>query len=669
MRLARGGELKLLDKYGGMDRIHERAAQWGIDTRYHDAFGRLREVSPETLQRLTSLIAGKDEPARSRLPGTIILRRDREPRVFLAAAHGAPIAWTIAGRDVIARGEGHAPELWLPKDLPVGTFTLRVDFGDGTEDATLLVTPGRAFQGENDARVWGIAVQLYGVRSERNWGHGDFTDLSALIDIAADCGADAIGLNPLHALFDNHGEDASPYSPNSRLFINTRYIDVEAVPGFPGLGASGFRNEIERLRACEFVDYHGVSKVKEQGLRLAYDAFRAGVFTQQKSAFKTFRAERGVTLQHFAAFEWLRRKHGLPWQQWPAEWRDADARALAELRCLHRDEIAFFEFLQWAAHEQLTACCERIRQRGLSIGLYLDVAVGVSTAGFDAWSNRVSVIDAVSVGAPPDILNVEGQNWGLAGTNPVALEQEAFEPFRRMLQESMHYAGAVRLDHVLGLKRLFLVPRGMSAAEGTYVRFPFESLLAVAVQESVADRCVIIGEDLGTVPEGFRETLADWGIWSYKVMVFEREHDGRFRPPEAYQAEALATFNTHDLATFAGWASDHDLRAKRDIGIDPGESETDRDRARAALQQALGIADAEDADFPAVAAYLGRTPSRLVVMAMEDILGVLDQPNIPGTVHEHPNWRRRLPITLEELALDKRLARLAEIMAAAGRNR
>jgi 4-alpha-glucanotransferase len=317
----------------------------------------------------------------------------------------------------------------------------------------------------------------------------------------------------------------------------------------------------------------------------------------------------------------------------------------------------------------LTACCERIRQRGLSIGLYLDVAVGVSAAGFDAWSNRASVIDAVSVGAPPDNLNVEGQNWGLAGTNPIALEQEAFEPFRRMLQESMRYAGAVRLDHVLGLKRLFLVPRGMSAAEGTYVRFPFESLLAVAAQESVADHCIIIGEDLGTVPEGFRETLADWGIWSYKVMVFEREHDGRFRSPEAYRAEALATFNTHDLATFAGWATDHDLRVKRGIGIDPGESEPDRDRARAALRQAVGLSDEGDADFPAVAAYLARSPSRLVVVAMEDVLGLLDQPNIPGTVHEHPNWRRRLPITLEQFAGDKRLARLAEIMAAAGRKR
>jgi 4-alpha-glucanotransferase len=667
--LARDGEFKLLDKYGGMDRIHERAAQWGIDTRYHDAFGRLREVPPETLRRLTSLFAGEDEPARRRLPSTVILRRDREPRVFVAAAHGAHVGWTIAGREVIARGEGHAPELWLPKDLPIGTFTLRVDFGDGVEDATLLVTPERAFQGESDARVWGLAVQLYGVRSKRNWGHGDFTDLAALIDIAADRGAAAIGLNPLHALFDNYGEDASPYAPNSRLFINTRYIDVEAVPGFPGLDVAGLRDEIERLRGCEFVDYHGVSKVREYGLRLAYDAFRAGGFAEQKSAFRKFRAERGATLQRFAAFEWLRRKHGLPWQQWPAEWRDADARALAELRRVHKDEIVFFEFLQWAAHEQLTACCERIRQRRLSIGLYLDVAVGVSTAGFDAWSNPVSVIDAVSVGAPPDILNVEGQNWGLAGTNPVALEREAFEPFRRMLQESMHYAGAVRLDHVLGLKRLFLVPRGMSAAEGTYVRFPLESLLAVAAQESVADRCIVIGEDLGTVPEGFRETLADWGIWSYKVMVFEREHDGRFHASEAYRVEALATFNTHDLATFAGWASDHDLRVKRGIGIDPGEAEPDRDRARAALRQALGISDAADANFPAVAAYLARSPSRLVVVAMEDVLGVLDQPNIPGTVHEHPNWRRRLPVTLEELARDKCLAKLAEIMAAAGRNR
>jgi 4-alpha-glucanotransferase len=231
----------------------------------------------------------------------------------------------------------------------------------------------------------------------------------------------------------------------------------------------------------------------------------------------------------------------------------------------------------------------------------------------------------------------------------------------------MRYAGAVRLDHVLGLKRLFLIPNGMQAGQGTYVRFPFEALLAVAAQESVANRCVVIGEDLGTVPEGFRDVLADWGLWSYQVMMFEREGDGRFRPPEAYVRNALVSFNTHDLPTFAGWSSDHDLAVKRQLDIDPGESDDDRARARAALRSAVGSPDNTEPDFSAVAAYLARTPSRLLVVAMEDVLGILDQPNIPGTVQEHPNWRRRLPVALEDIAQHQGLAALANIMTAADR--
>jgi 4-alpha-glucanotransferase len=666
--LAVGPRGKIVQKRPGMDPIEQRAALWGIESRYYDAFGRLQEVEPEALARLLTALWRGEEPRRRRLPETLIVRTGREASVPLQASPGTAATWTIEAEHIVARGAGEAPVLRLPNDLPTGSFTLRAKVGGQQEKATLLVAPERAYQGEDQARHWGIAVQLYGVRSQRNWGHGDFTDLAALVDIAADHGASAIGLNPLHALFDDHAEDASPYSPNSRLFLNTLYIDVEAVPGFPGLETAGLRDAVERLRLAESVDYAGVARAKEKALRLAYENFRNGGFPGDRQQFEAFRAERGDVLRRFAAFEWLRRRHGMPWQNWPRKWRDAKEAALAKLRQQHDAEIAFYEFVQWAAHEQLTACCEHIRALGMAPGLYLDIAVGVSPSGFDAWNDRDTTLDAVSIGAPPDILNVEGQNWGLAGVNPIALEHHKLEPFRRMLRASMRFAGAVRLDHVLGLKRLFLIPKGMVARQGSYVRFPFEALLAVIAQESVANRCVVIGEDLGTVPEGFREMLADWGLWSYQVMMFERDGEGRFRPPEAYSADALATFNTHDLATFAGWASDHDLAVKRGIGMDPGENEADRSFARARLREALGLPEHTDADFPAVASYLARTPSRLLVLAMEDVLGLLDQPNVPGTVHEHPNWRRRLPATLEDVARDKRLAVLADIMVSAGRS-
>jgi 4-alpha-glucanotransferase len=648
-----------------MDRVEERAARLGIETQYHDAFGRLRVVDPDILSRFVDLLSRNSVPAQSSLPMTVVARVHRQSVLPVDVAPGTPVHWAVAD---IVRGNGEAPHVPLSLDLPAGTYTLRAAFDGKSEEATLLMAPERAYQGVSRDRFWGIAVQLYGVRSHRNWGHGDFTDLAALIDIAADRGAAAIGLNPLHALFDNYADDASPYSPNSRLFINTLYIDVEAVPGFPGLDAAGLRDDVTRLRQTELVDYTAVADAKLKGLRLAWQGFRSGTFSDDERAFASFRAERGEMLQRFGAFEFLRRQHGLPWRDWPEEWRDADHAALERLRQESGEEIAFFEFLQWLAHEQLSRCCERIRLRGLKLGLYLDIAVGVSSAGFDSWCERDTVLDALSVGAPPDILNVEGQNWGLAGTDPVALERHKLEPFRRMLRASMHYAGAVRLDHVLGLKRLFLIPNGLSATHGSYVRFPFEALLAVAAQESVTNQCIVIGEDLGTVPDGFRETLADWGLWSYQVMMFEREGEGRFRPADGYRAEALATFNTHDLPTFAGWKSDHDLTVKRDIGMDPGENEEDRSRARSALRDALGLPDSADIDFSDVAAFLARTPSRLLVLAMEDILRVRDQPNVPGTVNEHPNWRRRLPVALEDMASDQSLARLTDVMQAAGRS-
>jgi 4-alpha-glucanotransferase len=255
----------------------------------------------------------------------------------------------------------------------------------------------------------------------------------------------------------------------------------------------------------------------------------------------------------------------------------------------------------------------------------------------------------------------------LAAFNPVALEQKAFRPFRQMLQASMRYAGAIRLDHVLGLKRLYLIPDGMRPDQGVYVRFPFQALLAVSALESVRHRCLVIGEDLGTVPEDFRETLAGWGIWSYQVMLFERTPDGGFLPPERYRENALVTFSTHDLATFAGWASSHDLAVKRALAMDPGETDAEREAAQRALRSALGAVGAADLDFPSVARFLAQAPARLLVIAAEDALGVRDQANVPATVDEHPNWRRRLPVLLEDLAQHAGLRAVADVMRSAGR--
>jgi 4-alpha-glucanotransferase len=526
------------------------------------------------------------------------------------------------------------------------------------EEVPVIVAPQRAFAGDFD-RGWLLAIQLYGVRSMRNWGMGDFTDLEHLIELARDLGADGIGLNPLHALFDDRPGDCSPYSPNSRLFLNPLYIDVERIPELPSRALAESAETTPRLRQSETVDYVAVAGLKWRALRSAFVAFKTKASAGRKEDFAKFRAERGALLSHFACFEVLRHKFKTPWWEWPAEWRQPDDGKCAKLRDgADASEIEFVEFVQWNADRQLAACSALADHLGMRVGLYLDIAVGVQSNGFDAWNEQEAISRHLGVGAPPDPLNTAGQDWGLAGFNATGLEQRSFEPFRQMLQASMRHAGAVRLDHVMGLKRLYLVPRGFGAADGVYVPMPFEAMLAVTAMESVANRCVVIGEDLGTVPEGFRDRTRDWGIWSYLVMMFERDDQGAFLGIDHYLPDALVTFNTHDLSTYAGWRSFGDLKLKRSLGIDPGESDDARWHALAMLDNALRHHGIEHNTLYAVTEFLARTKSRLMAIALEDLLGVLDQPNVPGTVDEHPNWRRRMPLAVDEIVSAIDVARL-----------
>ena len=655
-----------------MDPTLERAAQWGIEPEYQDAQGRLRRADPEGLARVTAIVVPDDRATRRLWPWTIAVRQGLGLRLALKRKARTTVRWEILSQEGVAHGKGAGSAIELPADLPLGTYRLQIETTTAgipwSEEATLLSVPPQAYQGgeEEPGRIWALAVQLYGVRSRRNWGHGDFGDLAALLDLAADLGAAGITLNPLHALFDDRADEASPYSPNSRLFLNPLYIDLAAVPEFPGLGAAGLEGQVDELRQQEFVDHAGVARAKMRALRLAFEVFRQARGERQ-AELERFRRDRSPVLEWFAGFEVLRRRFAEPWWAWPDPWRTPTDAAFASLRAFDWVDLAFFEFVQWLADLQLQACCQRGRDLGLPIGLYLDVAVGVRPDGFDAWSDQNSVLPALRVGAPPDLYNTDGQNWGLAGFNPVGLEVNRFEPFRQMLQASMRNAGAIRLDHVLGLKRLYLIPDGLRANQGVYVRYPFEALLAVCAQESVRHRCILIGEDLGTVPEHFRETLSDWGIWSYQVMLFERAADGRFSPPESYRENALVTFTTHDLATFAGWSSGHDLAVKRKLGIDPGETDAGRAAAQRALARALSPGGASAVGFAEVAAFLARAPSRLLVVGIEDALGMCDQANLPGTIDEYPNWRRRLPVMLEDLERHPGLTAIADAVTAAGR--
>jgi 4-alpha-glucanotransferase len=628
--------------------LFTRARELGIQPEYIDGQGHRHVTDAAALQIIVDALPMRI-PYRF-LDQTVVVRSGQPSRTDLSHAAALPLRWKIvAGDRVIAEGEALDRTVEWPADLPVGSYRLHLaDTSGFTEQAPLIVAPPRAFGGDFD-RCWLLAVQLYGVRSARNWGIGDFTDLEGLIELAAGLGADGVGLNPLHALFDDRPGDCSPYAPNSRLFLNPLYVDVEKLPGFQRAIES--KGAVAGLRANETVDYAAVAELKWRALRFAFDTFKASPKGERKQDFEKFCAERAPLLSRFACFEVLRHKFGKPWWEWPEEWRQPDEPKCASLRRGNdATEIEFVEFVQWAADRQLQACKELAERLGMKVGLYLDVAVGVQCDGFDAWNEQSAISRHLSVGAPPDPLNTAGQNWGLAGFNAAGLELQSFEPYREMLRASMRHAGAIRLDHVLGLKRLYLVPHGFAADNGVYVQMPFEALLAATAQESIGHRCVVIGEDLGTVPEGFRERMAEWGIWSYQVMMFERDDKGSFRGVDHYAPNALVTFNTHDLSTYAGWRSFSDLKLKRSIGIDPGESDDARWHALSMLSDVLRHHAIDDHDLYAVAGFLARTRSRLLAISLEDLLGVVDQPNIPGTVNEHPNWRQRLPLTIDAMA-------------------
>ncbi|RZN08245.1 4-alpha-glucanotransferase [Bradyrhizobium genosp. SA-3] len=622
----------------------------GVQSEFIDALGKLRVTDPVALKSI--LDALPEKRVYRFVGGPVVVRALGHPRTELAAIGAPPLQWKLtANGKLIAQGETREPVIAWPAGLPLGYHRLTLtDAECATEEVPMIVAPERAFGGDFD-RGWLLAVQLYSVRSNRNWGIGDFTDLADLVRLAKQLGADGVGLNPLHVLFDDHPADCSPYSPNSRLFLNPLYIDVAAIPEFAPDLVPDAAATAARLREGDRVPYADMAALKWLGLRAAFNSFVTSASEARRREFDAFRAARGPLLSRFACFEVLRHRFTVPWWEWPVEWQKPDDAKCAALRNgPDKRDVEFVEFVQWTADSQLHAAKELASQLGMPVGLYLDVAVGVQSNGFDAWNEQMAISRHLAVGAPPDVLNTVGQDWGLAGFNAGGLEAQSFVPFADMLAASMRHAGAIRLDHVLGLKRLYLVPRGFKPDNGAYVQMPFEALLAAVACESAAHKCIVIGEDLGTVPEGFRETMQDFGIWSYLVMMFERDDAGHFRNIDHYRPNALVTLNTHDLSTYAGWRSFSDLKMKLSLGIDPGESEQARWDALGRLDEILRQNGINANDLYSVLAFLSRTPSRLLAVSLEDLLGVIDQPNIPGTIDEHPNWRQRLPVTIDKIA-------------------
>jgi len=535
-------------------------------------------------------------------------------------------------------------------------------------------------------RIWGLSIQLYSLRSRRNWGIGDFTDLATLVEVVAAAGGHFIGLKPLHALFPDNPAHISPYSPSHRAFLNVLYIDVAAVPEFAAceparcrLASADFQARLAALRATEVVDYVGVAEAKFAMLPLLFAQFKQ---TGNKKAFAAWRQERGAALENHARYEALqaqfrKTQDAWGWPAWPAEYHDPDSPAVANFAAEHADTVTYYAWLQWVADTQLAAVAARTKASGMGIGLYQDLAVGANSGGSEVWSWQSTFSIGASTGAPPDELNLLGQDWGLPPCVPHRLRAAGYQPFIDILRANMRHAGALRIDHVMGLTRLFWVPPDTPATEGAYVHYPFDDLLGIVAHESLRNACLVIGEDLGTVPEGFRERLCTAGVLSYHPLIFERYPDGQFRLPADMPRQALVAASTHDLPTLAGFWRGVDLDVRTRLMLFPSDelrqrliTERDWDRGRLlwALERAgllpagvrkdpAALPELPDSVIAAIQAYLGRSPAMLLVVQPEDCFGLTEQINVPGTLEDqHPNWQRKLPLAIEDWPQDEHFA-------------
>lgn len=548
-------------------------------------------------------------------------------------------------------------------------------------------------------RIWGVAVQLYSVRSERNWGIGDFSDLSTFASQWAANGADLIGVNPLHALLHRNLSVASPYSPSSRLHLNWLYLDVERVVGFDEspavqhlVASDDFKRRLGALRTAETVDYLGVASLKAEVLRLLHADFtHLAPDAREVLEFESFRQSRGASLRRHAAFEVLQatfeaaHANAVGWRDWPEAFRSPDAEAVQRFVSDHRTEVEYIEFLEWQASRQLVAVQERCRACGMAVGLYLDMAVSVDPDGSDVWANQAVYAAGLHIGAPPDEGNPAGQDWGLCPLRPAALQRSNYDLFRRTLAASMQFAGALRIDHVMGLMRLYLIPDGASPRDGAYLLYPFRELLDVVALESRRHGCMLIGEDLGTVDPAMQQAMREQRVLSYKVLYFEQSREEGFRRPETYPSLALATVSTHDLPTLAGWWSERDLDVRETLGLFPDpavgvQQRKERKEHRRQLVAALAgaghlpydtaidsLADAPLSEWlaHAVHVFVASGAAQVMMVQIEDVHGRREQANLPGTTTEHPNWRHKLTMDLDDDGLDPAAQQFAREVAAA----
>ncbi len=592
-------------------------------------------------------------------------------------------------------------ELPLPK-IAEGYHSLSVSVGDATDssiECQIIVAPKTCYGPKDitDNKMWGLAVQLYSLKSDNSWGIGDLGDLHQFIEDAAKNGVSAIGLNPLHPLFPGNPAHRSPYSPSSRNFLNSIYIDVSQVVNFNDcieaqqlVNSTYFQQRLKKVNDSKLINYQESAALKYQVLELLYKHFineHINKNTELCKQFTIFCNENSPDLKLLTTFDALyeyflvKDCNAYGWTHWPTEYQDPTSSEVSAFQIKNAQRIGYFEFIQWIVEQQLEKIAQYCKQQGMQVGLYLDLAVGCEAGGADVWSNRALYVDGGSVGAPPDIMNRLGQDWGLAPINPVELKKQEFKPLIKVLQSNMKHAGALRIDHMLGYMRQHWIAPGLKADQGLYISFPFEEMLRIIALESRRAKCIVIGEDLGVIPDGFGKTIADAGLLSYRVLYFECWENGLFKRPDLYPEQSMVTVSTHDLPTLKGWWNGTDLAWRDKLNLYPNEQTRlndindraeNRQRLIAALQDLqllndTSIPSTEPAEMNdelaiAVQQFLSKTPSKLQLIPLEDALCVEQQVNIPGTIDEHPNWLQRLDFKIDEIWQQTTMKNLVKVM-------
>ena len=643
---------------GLLQTLAERA---GVSTRWEDAFGKMHAVTPDNLQAVLAaygLDARSDGDVRELIDGLEREETALPPRVtgdaggeLLLAVR--PGAWRMEDEHgTVSSGTAAARDGRACVMLPAEPGYYRLEI-DGRE-TSVAVAPPRCF-GVADAfaapgmdrghapRGWGLAQQLYALRRPGDGGVGDFAALAEFVREAAGHGASAVSISPVHAQFSADPDRFSPYAPSSRIMLNVLHVAVED----PG-------EEAARLEALDLVDWPAVGRDRLARLRRSFDSGAS------EDGFAAWRAAQGDKLEAHALFEalhahlWRERGGAWHWKDWPEPFHDPRAPGAVKFAAANPDEIGFHAWLQYRADRELGAAQQAAIRAGMAIGLVSDLAVGTDSGGSHCWSRKAETLIGLTVGAPPDLLQRAGQNWGITAFSGRGLRANGFRAFVEMLEGAMRHAGGVRIDHAMGLNRLWVIPEGRSAADGAYLQLPETDLIRLTRLESLRHRAIVLGEDLGTVPAGFQDRLQQAGIDGMRVLWFERDGNG-FTAPSRWTRRASAMTSTHDLPTVAGWWKGHDIGIRRGLGGSEADEQrelAERATARDELWTAMQASGAASGPIPAVwdampvvdaaVAQVGGSACELAMVPTEDVLGLEEQPNVPGTVDEHPNWRRRL---------------------------